>query len=120
MSRADSSSGEALTKSPSRGEGGRANNATTSSRLLPARTPSMASMKSAVPAAQSSFMMSSRTPAGVAQQHISTFLPKTPAPGDNKKPRNARRNEMVYHMILSENGSPIEAPLQPSHRCETF
>jgi len=71
----------------------------------------MAVMRSA--AALPQFGGAARTP-GMA--HISNFLPKTPAAlEDGRKPRNARRNEMVYHMLLSENGSPIQAPeVQPT------
>jgi hypothetical protein len=80
--------------------------------MLPARTPAMALMKSSslLPAAAGA-----RTPA------LSNFLPKTPGPvlaqaggggaeggeGGNKRARVKRRNEMVYHVALSENGSPI-------------
>jgi hypothetical protein len=76
---------------------------------LPARTPSMAVMRSAAahPQFAGGGLLPARTPGMAA---ISHFLPKTPALEDGRKPRNARRNEMVYHMILSENGSPIQVP----------
>jgi hypothetical protein len=38
---------------------------------------------------------------------VSNFLPKTPGPDPNKRARVKRRNEMVYHVAVSENGSPI-------------
>jgi hypothetical protein len=66
----------------------------------------MAVMRSA--AAHAQFVpLGAKTPGAAG---ISNFLPKTPAVEDGRKPRNARRNEMVYHMLLSENGSPIQAP----------
>jgi hypothetical protein len=62
----------------------------------------MALMKSAalLPGAH----LGSRTPA------MNTFLPKTPGPdaANKQRPRAKRRNEMVYHVAVSENGSPIE------------
>ncbi len=81
--------------------------------LPPAKTPAMALMKSAtlLPVAAGA-----RTPGAV-----SAFLPKTPGPaglggagagagGDAKRARVKRRNEMVYHVAVSENGSPILDP----------
>ena len=75
---------------------------------LAARTPSLALMRSssALPMAAGA-----RTPGAAG---FSTFLPKTPAPmgadGAMRKPRVQRRNELVYHVILSENGSPLAVP----------
>jgi hypothetical protein len=85
---------------------------------MPAKTPAMALMKSAalLPGA-----LGSRTPA------LNHFLPKTPGhalgpgagagagadaendagAGLGKRARVKRRNEMVYHVAISENGSPI-------------
>ena len=70
---------------------------------MPAKTPSFAHMRSAVavgggPGAGG---LGAKTPAP------SSFLPKTPAPDPAKRARTKRRNEMVYHVAVSENGSPI-------------
>ena len=78
--------------------------AATATRHMPA----LAGMRSArappPPPPQPSSQMAPRSPGMAA---FSTFLPKTPAPDASKRPRGARRNEMVYHVLVSENGSPL-------------
>jgi len=72
---------------------------------LPSRTPALA-----MRAAPRGAAPGARSPAAAA---FSTFLPKTPAPDDARRPRGARRNEMVYHVLVSENGSPIAEQQRP-------
>ena len=65
------------------------------------RTPAFTNMRSARAPVS---VMAPRSPGAAA---FSTFLPKTPGPDDSRRPRGARRNEMVYHVLVSENGSPL-------------
>jgi hypothetical protein len=79
--------------------------------LPPAKTPAMALMKSSTllpfggGAGAGAGAGPARTPS------VSHFLPKTPGPAGageaQKRARVKRRNEMVYHVAVSENGSPI-------------
>jgi hypothetical protein len=101
--------GGAAGRTEAAGGGGGGASATTAI-MLPARAPCMTSLKSAAPL----LPQGARTPGAAA---FSTFLPKTPAQEDGRKPRHARRNEMVYHMLLSENGSPIQAAEGAAPRC---
>ena len=78
--------------------------------MLPARTPGGAAAVSRLAVAGGgvpfSAMKSARAPLPLGTRtpgpSFSSFLPKTPGPEDaTRRPRNARRNEMVYHVLLS-------------------
>lgn len=75
--------------------------ATVAAALPMGRTPAFTNMRSARAPVSG---MAPRSPGAAA---FSTFLPKTPGPDDSRRPRGARRNEMVYHVLVSENGSPL-------------
>jgi hypothetical protein len=72
------------------------------SQPLASKTPSIALMKSAAQRViGGAGGLPTRTPSH------STFLPKTPAPDVAKRARTKRRNEMVFHVAVSADGSPI-------------
>jgi hypothetical protein len=68
---------------------------------LASKTPSISMMKSAAQRVIGAGGLPTRTPSH------STFLPKTPAPDVAKRARTKRRNEMVFHVAVSADGSPI-------------
>lgn len=81
---------------------------------LASKTPSISMMKSA---AQRVIGGGGGLPARTPSH--STFLPKTPAPDVAKRARTKRRNEMVFHVAVSADGSPIVEAVAPSSTATT-
>jgi len=80
---------------------------------LASKTPSISMMKSAAQRVIGGGGLPTRTPSH------STFLPKTPAPDVAKRARTKRRNEMVFHVAVSADGSPIVEAVAPSSAATT-
>lgn len=80
---------------------------------LASKTPSISMMKSAAQRVIGGGGLPTRTPSH------STFLPKTPAPDVAKRARTKRRNEMVFHVAVSADGSPIVEAVAPSSTATT-